>query len=413
MLSSFPRSMQYAGVLSCTVVMSALSVSALSIDQVPNPRQANGGWVTDMANLLSQPTETQLNQMISELEAQNGSEIAIVTVPETAPSKSPKAFATELFNTWRIGKKENDNGVLFLISKRDRKVEIETGYGIEPILPNPEVKQIIDSQITPNFKQGNFDRGTLDGTAHLVKALQKKTNSTIPNTANPSPLENLTETTPASSSIPLPLLLGPTGLFAIISYLFYRSKKQAIRLKPNGRSRTQRQEYSDEQTKRTPQCSKCSAVMHKVSPQDLSSQLTDIERAAQNLGSIKYIGWQCDCQSSAHVRAYVWNDTAYKNCPHCKELTTTFTLEVLEEATRETTGLQKVTEDCECCDYHREYEESISRLPDPRHASKGSMAAASSSWVVGSGGFTGGGSGGSGGGFGGGSSGGGGAGGGW
>ena len=53
--------------------------------------------------------------MISELEKENGTEIAVVTVPTTKPSPTPKAFTTELFNTWGIGKKGKDNGILFLI----------------------------------------------------------------------------------------------------------------------------------------------------------------------------------------------------------------------------------------------------------------------------------------------------------
>ncbi|MEQ8957318.1 MAG: TPM domain-containing protein [Coleofasciculus sp. C2-GNP5-27] len=118
----------------CLTVFSPLCVHALTVEEVPNPRQVNGTWVTDMAEILSEDTENQLNQMISELETENGTEIAVVTVPKTSPSPSPKAFTTELFNHWGIGKADQDNGVLFLISTDDRRVEIETGYGIEPIL---------------------------------------------------------------------------------------------------------------------------------------------------------------------------------------------------------------------------------------------------------------------------------------
>ncbi|PZD71452.1 hypothetical protein C1752_06369 [Acaryochloris thomasi RCC1774] len=175
MLASTPFKIQCAGFASAAAIASStLPAIAVSIEQVPNPRQNNGGWVTDMADVLSAPTELKLNQMISELEAENSSEIAVVTVPETSPSKSPKTFATELFNTWGIGKKGKDNGVLFLVSKGDRRVEIETGYGIEPILPNTEVKQLIDDQIIPSLKQDHFDQGVLSGTSVLVTALQNK-----------------------------------------------------------------------------------------------------------------------------------------------------------------------------------------------------------------------------------------------
>lgn len=118
----------------------------------------------DMADLLSPDSEAKLNQMITALEETNGAEIAVVTVPNTKPSASPEAYTTKLFNTWGIGKKGLDNGVLFMVSKEDRRVEIETGYDLESILPDAQVGNIIQTQVTPQFKQGNFDGGILQGT---------------------------------------------------------------------------------------------------------------------------------------------------------------------------------------------------------------------------------------------------------
>ena len=145
---------------------------AITVKEVPNPRQVNNTWVTDKANILSSRTETQLNQMISDLEAKNGSEIAVVTVPDTKPSATPKAFATELFNFWGIGKKGKNNGVLLLISSGERRVQIETGSGIQSILPDAKAVGIIKTEITPRFKQQDFDGGTLAGTKALVNVLQ-------------------------------------------------------------------------------------------------------------------------------------------------------------------------------------------------------------------------------------------------
>ena len=145
---------------------------AITVQEVPNPRQVNNTWVTDKANILSDSTETQLNQMILDLEAKNGSEIAVVTVPDTKPSATPKGFATELFNFWGIGKKGKNNGVLLLISSGERRVQIETGSGIQSILPDAKAVGIIETEITPRFKQQDFDGGTLAGTKALVNVLQ-------------------------------------------------------------------------------------------------------------------------------------------------------------------------------------------------------------------------------------------------
>ena len=187
-------------------IATALPSFAIAVEEVPNPKQNGNGWVTDMADVLSNNTETQLNKLISQLEQENGAEIAVVTVPETNPSATPKEFTTELFNRWGIGKAEEDNGVLFLVSTQERRVEIETGYGIAKVLPDAKVGQIIDTEITPQFKQENYDDGTLAGTQALITSLQTKTNSASKSATNEQTkisqeeIENLTETQSGNSS---------------------------------------------------------------------------------------------------------------------------------------------------------------------------------------------------------------------
>jgi uncharacterized membrane protein YgcG len=162
----------WIGWLSFSAIAFPVTSQAITVQEVPNPRQVNNTWVTDKANILSDSTETQLNQMISDLEAKNGSEIAVVTVPHTKPSATPKAFGTELFNFWGIGKKGKNNGVLLLISSGERRVQIETGSGIQSILPDAKAVGIIQTEITPRFKQQDFDGGTLAETKALVNVLQ-------------------------------------------------------------------------------------------------------------------------------------------------------------------------------------------------------------------------------------------------
>ena len=161
-----------SSLLCFSVIAFPVTSQAITVQEVPNPRQVNNTWVTDKANILSDSTETQLNQIISDLKTKNGSEIAVVTVPDTKPSATPKAFATELFNFWGIGKKGKNNGVLLLISSGERRVQIETGSGIQSILPDAKAVGIIETEITPRFKQQDFDGGTLAGTKALVNVLQ-------------------------------------------------------------------------------------------------------------------------------------------------------------------------------------------------------------------------------------------------
>ncbi len=177
-LSRHSQIIIFASSLSISLILSNIPTHALTVQEVPNPRQQNSGWVTDMVDMLSPEAEAQINQMISKLEQENGTEITVVTVPTTKPSSTPKAFTTELFNTWGIGKKGKDNGILFLVSKGDRRTEIETGYGVEEILPDALVGSIIRKQVTPKFKKGKFEAGILAGTKSLIKELETKATQT-------------------------------------------------------------------------------------------------------------------------------------------------------------------------------------------------------------------------------------------
>jgi len=354
--------------------------------------------------------------MITQLEAKNGSEIAVVTVPETAPSASPKAFATSLFNHWGIGKKEQDNGVLFLISKGDRRVEIETGYGVEAILPDAQVGQIIDNHILPNFKTENFDQGATIGTQLLVRQLNSDTSIPLPPSGQPIPdLPDIAQDNPDYSWIAWVLGLG--GLVGGMGFLMLR--KKGVILSPGKRSRVSREQYSDDLNGQTPRCAHCKKNLNKVDSKTLSTHLIGTEKIAQKLGSVKFVGWQCptSCQEGIakdiHVRAYIWNPISFRECPECQEFTVKHSSETLEEATVGQYGRNWINESCECCDYHKAYEAKTRLKIERSHQGSTSSGSSSYGGYIGGGGFSGGSSGGGGGGFGGGSSGGGGAGGGW
>lgn len=158
--------------LSCLLLLST-SAQALMPQQIPNPRHQNiNSWVTDIAGVLSETTITSINEKISSLEAKNGTEIAVVTIARVSGNMTVKQFATDLFNYWGIGKKEQSNGVLFLTSTGDRRVEIEIGRGLKNILTPSVIDNILTTQIVPQFREDNFDRGILNGVNALVSTLE-------------------------------------------------------------------------------------------------------------------------------------------------------------------------------------------------------------------------------------------------
>ena len=134
--------------------------------QYPAPR----GWVTDVAQVLDTATEEKLRALLADLERRTTVEMAVVVVPSTAPL-TPKQYATELYNRWGIGKRGPDNGVLLLLAVQDRRIEVETGYGVEGILPDGRVGAIIRSTMLPHFRNNRWGEGLLAGVQELAQIL--------------------------------------------------------------------------------------------------------------------------------------------------------------------------------------------------------------------------------------------------
>ncbi|MBE9197810.1 MULTISPECIES: TPM domain-containing protein [unclassified Nodularia (in: cyanobacteria)] len=399
-----PKRIFFLGIFSASIVFSPLSSLALKVEEVPNPRQVSGGWVTDLADILSDDTEAQINQMISDLEAKKGTEIAVVTVPTTSPATSPKSFATELFNHWGIGKQGEDNGVLFLISVGDRRVEIETGYGVEAILPDARVGNIINSQIIPEFKKGDFAGGTLAGTKALVLVLG----------SDPAQAATLftTETTADGWNWGVFAQTAGNIILAVGSVMFLIISPRLI---PKKMFLVREEDIRQKQRAYLFLCGDCQRPMKKVDATIIEPYLKKPHKTAQNIRSVKFQGWKCvHCSpipngKGFNLIALESNSSRFQQCPHCKELTIIRTEKVIERPTRLTSGIKQVVDKCHCCTYHHEMEKKIPPLPPP--SSGGSGGGGYSGGGYSGGGYSGGGS--SGGSFGGGSSGGGGAGGSW
>lgn len=140
------------------------------------------GFVSDFANLYSANFKNQLENNLSDFEKQTTAEIAVVTVPSLGGS-TIEELATNIFDKWKIGKKGRDNGVLLLVSKNDRKVRIEVGYGLEPVITDGRSGRIIREQISPHFKNEDFEGGTQAAISQLE--------SYISSNKGPDQIENL------------------------------------------------------------------------------------------------------------------------------------------------------------------------------------------------------------------------------
>jgi uncharacterized protein len=159
-----------APLLACLVLLAA-PAAAVPIEEVPNPRARDGTWVTDLAGVLRPDSVRQMNALLERLRARNGTEVAVVTVPDT-DGRPAKPFATALFNRWGIGQRGVDNGVLFLVVMGQRRMEVEVGDGARRWLPDATIAPLLSAEVVPHFKRGNPDLGVLSGTMALAARLE-------------------------------------------------------------------------------------------------------------------------------------------------------------------------------------------------------------------------------------------------
>lgn len=129
------------------------------------------GRVNDYAGILSPATAQQLEAMLENFEATDSTQIVLLTIP-SLEGDSLENFSMRVVESWKIGQAKLDNGALLLISKNDRKLRIEVGYGLEGTLTDLTSGRIIRDVITPRFKEGNFDQGVMDGLSAMMAAVK-------------------------------------------------------------------------------------------------------------------------------------------------------------------------------------------------------------------------------------------------
>ena len=159
--------------------------------------------VNDFANVIDPADEQQLDEMIRSLQAASGDVVAIATVDTAAPYATPREYAVELFeNRGRgIGTRGKDNGVLILVALKERRVEIEVGYGLEEWITDGFAGETSRDYIAPQFRNGRYGAGLIAGTARLINRIAEGRNVELAGV--PRPVERRRP----AVRIPVPLII--------------------------------------------------------------------------------------------------------------------------------------------------------------------------------------------------------------
>lgn len=168
------------------VAILALAATSVWASEIP----ALTGPVVDTAKILSQPTisiiDTKIRNVAKSYPA--NPQITVLTIPKV-PGQGIDQYANDVYRAWGLGQKGKDNGVLLVLAPNDRKVRIEVGYGLEPVIPDAVANQIIQ-HMKPDLKAKNWDGAVKRAVDELI--------ATLP-TSEPKAVSS----EPAASAVPL------------------------------------------------------------------------------------------------------------------------------------------------------------------------------------------------------------------
>ena len=136
------------------------------------------GFISDNANILSESTESNLNNILNELRDKTKAEVAVVTL-NSLNNNPIEDVALQIFRKYKFGDKTLNNGALFLIAPSERKVRFEIGYGLEGVITDSHAGMILDDYVIPRFKQNNYEAGIINGTMVLANDIAKSYGQTL------------------------------------------------------------------------------------------------------------------------------------------------------------------------------------------------------------------------------------------
>jgi len=396
--------------LSAWLSGSSLTAQTFTVSSVPNPKSgSSNGYVSDPARILSEDAVTQINLLISSLEQTSTAQMAVVVLPSIG-EEVPKDFATSLFKHWGIGQKGADNGLLLLVVMDQRRSELETGYGLEGLLPDVVCFRILLDELVPRFQQQDYNGGVV-GVVLRVKALLE----------DPEALAELRASLDPTRSWPRVMgervhpalywyaliaiffglgiivwllinLMSKEDLYDKYRHIRYATALVFVFLFPLpylllyfilrgtlNRLRNQRR------------FSKVNGLpMHKLDDQEEDAYLEQGQLTEEALGSVDYDVWVTEDGSDIMVLSYAKRMSKYSACPECKFKTYYHAhTKVLQSATYSSSGNQEVVYECKNCNYRKR---TIQVIPMKTRSSSGSgSGGGGGSWGGGSSGGGGGG----------------------
>lgn len=306
------------------------------VDSIPRPPR--GTWSVDTTRRFQPVTLARVDRIGSEVDRSGEGQIAVVMV-STTDGMDPRAFATELFNTWGIGHAGQDDGALLLVALDDRAAEIVLGDGVDGRAELNMSDAVMQSRIVPAFKRGDPDGAVLAG-AEGLRTLLANAKRGVPfdsgsTGAARSGLSGSFDVTQA------PMWLLGSGLGAL--GLAGAGLRRWLRRRPRV-------------------CEGCEQPRVLLDEVADDKYLSRGQQREESLGSVDYDVWWCQRCRHARVERYGAWFAAHEKCRSCGYKTARSESCTRVEATYEHGGVVDVTVSCEHCGHRHEFTRHTARL---------------------------------------------------
>ena len=166
------------------------------------------GRVNDYAGVMSQEQVRSLEAQLAKFEQETGHQVAVLTIP-TLDGEDIEGFSIRVAENWKIGKKGFDNGVILVVSVKDRRLRLEVGYGLEGVLPDAIAKQITSNYIVPRFRSQDYAGGIIAGIDAVLRVIK---NEPLPEAARKKAGR------PGSDLSPFAMAAITLGLFGLLAF---------------------------------------------------------------------------------------------------------------------------------------------------------------------------------------------------
>jgi len=313
-----------------------------TVQSVPNTKlQDATSYVSNPDGLIDAQSQAEINSLLAQVQSNSTAEVFVVALKSVGQVPF-KQFATELFNEWKIGKDSKDNGLLLLMVEDQSAVTFETGYGMEGILPDAICKRIIENNILPSMREGNFGAGLLAGVKGAVKILSD------PKAAEEIRVDMLAEQAAEQAA-------SKAKIFNILLIYLFLSIVVLILSSLNANKKVKASEkedpYSTYKTLSTSKagygiltvlfpltmiffflwyshklksyrhvpriCPECGKPLSLMTEKQEDAYLSIGQQAEETAGSVDYDAWICmDCGHRTFL-PYAKTFTNYKACPSC------------------------------------------------------------------------------------------------